>query len=806
MSHSALKSLLLTCLLAIFASAEEISIEISDEGEGVAAESASLLQPVPEPAPPASDFAPPVPSAAAAFAQSIFASGDVRQSLVNERRRSLSAGIASELVFGSEGKFRVTTDGGNLLGKSPFAPSVRVQQRTPIITDPRVRSDRYARLLASGSYWAPARQDLDTLLSKVDSRIIRDIIVIKGPYSVQYGPGFDFVDFEFYETPRYECGYEAHGLSSIEYKTNGEQIYGRQAFWGGGSNWGYRVGYGHRTGNDYDTGHAADGSFFQPESLPTSYNSRIFDAAIGYDLAPDRHLEFVYLRLDQTNVEFPGLVFDINSLKTDGYEVKYTVEDQVHFDLMTAEAWYNRTEFDGDTSRPGKNIQIPAIRDDFELAPDQFLVTNVDGMSAGYRVAFTWGQMGCPQWTLGTDYIRQSTQLNDIVPERDSVTGLPPPLPPVVTLPERNFPIPRSHSDDFGLFVERSCPVNDCLSVRMGARIDIVESDADDFVPGLGEIVGFPPTLVEMSLSDIKQAGLRQHFTPVSLFATADYRLNCCWTLTAGAGYAVRPPDLTELYAAGPFIGVLQPGLSFVEGDPELDPERLTQIDLGLHGDFCSFRLGVNAFHAWINDYIIFDDIGIAPMLPGFEPGQTFQRVAFGNTDLATLTGFELSAEYDISCCLSAFALSSFVEGRDHDRSAPSRIGALIRDDLGFPPAPRSQVDGVDEEPLPGIPPLEARLGLRWHEPVDAPTWAIELEARIVDAQDRVAASLFEQRTGGFTIWNLRSYWQATEHLLLIAGVENFTDQFYREHLDYRSGRGVYRPGISFYFSSELQY
>ena len=55
---------------------------------------------------------------------------------------------------------------------------------------------RAARLLASGSYWAPARQDLDTMLSKIDSRIISDMIVIKGPYSARYGPGFDFVDFQ----------------------------------------------------------------------------------------------------------------------------------------------------------------------------------------------------------------------------------------------------------------------------------------------------------------------------------------------------------------------------------------------------------------------------------------------------------------------------------------------------------------------------------------------------------------------------------------------------------------------------------
>ena len=36
--------------------------------------------------------------------------------------------------------------------------------------------------------------DLDTMLNKIDSRIVNDITVIKGPYSALYGPGSNFVD------------------------------------------------------------------------------------------------------------------------------------------------------------------------------------------------------------------------------------------------------------------------------------------------------------------------------------------------------------------------------------------------------------------------------------------------------------------------------------------------------------------------------------------------------------------------------------------------------------------------------------
>ena len=62
------------------------------------------------------------------------------------------------------------------------------------------------------------------------------------------------------------------------------------------------------------------------------------------------------------------------------------------------------------------------------------------------------------------------------------------------------------------------------------------------------------------------------------------------------------------------------------------------------------------------------------------------------------------------------------------------------------------------------------------------------------------------ETTPGFTVWNLRGYWDVRENVLVWAGVENFTGKFYREHLDYRSSRGVFRPGINFYVGSEGVY
>ncbi len=101
---------------------------------------------------------------------------------------------------------------------------------------------------------------------------------------------------------------------------------------------------------------------------------------------------------------------------------------------------------------------------------------------------------------------------------------------------------------------------------------------------------------------------------------------------------------------------------------------------------------------------------------------------------------------------------------------------------------------------------MDSRLGLRLHPAGEDRRWQVELTARIVATQDRVATSLGETQTPDFTVWDIRTFWNVTDDLLLTAGVENFTDKFYREHLDYRSGLGVFRPGVNFYFGTELTY
>jgi outer membrane receptor protein involved in Fe transport len=270
-----------------------------------------------------------------------------------------------------------------------------------------------------------------------------------------------------------------------------------------------------------------------------------------------------------------------------------------------------------------------------------------------------------------------------------------------------------------------------------------------------------------------------------------EYKINDNLTALAGFGFSMRPPTPTELYAVGPFLATLQQGFTSVVGNPGLSPEKLYQVDIGLRADYDTFRAGVNLFHAWVNDYVTYEALGDVQGKIVLGANNALQ-VRFVNTGLATLYGGEAYAEYDAADVLTPFVTATYVRAQDQTRGNRGNPG------LGLP--------DPDSEPLPNIPPLDVRLGMRLHEAGKQPRYGLDVIWRLVAQQREVAASLLEQETAGFQTWNIRSYWQYNEQVLLTAGIENVFDKFYREHLDLRTGLGVYQPGRTAYVGLELRY
>ena len=672
--------------------------------------------------------------------------------------------VASPQLFASGAFLNKAFDSGTLF---QAVPGILANPRAPGQNELQSQGRRFGQSIGNGSHWFPARRDLDTMLSKIDSRLVDNVVAINGPYTSLYGPGFSFYSVDLLDTPRYGSGFESHGSTTLEYESNGEQWHGRQAFEGGSTNWGYRVGYSHRTGNDYEAGNG--------DEFPASYNSRMLDVSVGANLTGDDNLEIHAFRLDQTDLEFPGQWMDINYLVTDAYEFEYTRSGTTGYDTMSVEGWYNRTRFEGDNTRAGKQRVVP-------FASSVESRTDVDAMSSGYRAALTWQDTIVGDMTAGTDlrYLRQNlNEFNDLFGGAISVRAA----------------IPDAHWSNPGVFWETRRTLHEWIDVSTGARVDWVSANADGF-----GLVGDEIAL-ETAKSDLGGGSLDQHFSLSSVYVNADVQLtNNCFLNVAG-GRAMRAPTMTELYASGsPFIASLpQTRSTALRGDPNLRPEELWQVDAGLNTETQYVSAGLHGFYAWINDYITLDLT---------DNGTLY---AFVNTDRASMTGFDAFANVELTAWLKGFATMNYVEGEDHTRSGNV---SSVRGSGRLPPAQstvRRSNSSIESEPLPVIPPLEARVGLVLHEP-RLDRWSVEFSVRMMDEQDRVAASLLELPTESFAVFDIRAYAQLVDNFVITAGVLNATDEHYLTYFDSRGdfsaqpGLQVFRPGVSFYFGSELTY
>ena len=548
--------------------------------------------------------------------------------------------------------------------------------------------------------------------------------------------------------------WKAGGSTSGEFKSNGDQWMGRQTVFGADSDWGYRLGYTHRTGSDYRTG--GD----DPEKIAASFNSRAFDLTLGKDLSDERHLEFHLLRLDQTNVELPGQAFDIDALVTNGFEVEYLDEDSQLFDQTSLSAWYNDTALHGNAQGKGKRRVLSFLKELSYVGS-----TNVKGLSTGYRYEGLLEIGDAGELTVGTDlrFLRQ--QLDEKSTGQNGINVF-----------KGNSPIPRSISVNPGLFSQYTAGSLDTFRVTAGARLDLVRTEITADAAQLADV-----TLSRQPLSAILgTSDFDQTFLLGSFFLSGERQLNEITTGFVGAGYAMRPPTLTELYAAQPFMFLLQNGLNVVTGDPLLDSERLWQMDVGLKFQAERFRGSARAYHAWINDYITYR---ADPPL-AFSGSVQQLNLHYINTNLATLAGAELQSEYDVNNMLTTFGTLAYVQGQDRTRIV------------------------VGSEPLPMIPPLRARLGGRLHQAAPDPKWGLELSTQLVAAQNRVATSLLEHRTPGYTTFDARAFWEPTKRFTIFSGIENFTNKSYREHFDFSSpnGRQIRQPGLNFYVGAETRY
>lgn len=653
------------------------------------------------------------------------------------------------------------TDIGGLLQNSSSVQSVNTTRRSPVALAPNVRGYQHADIYAqaTGAYWFPVREDLDSMLSKIDPGMIQEVVVIPGPYGVRYGPGLSFIDIETADTPRYDDGYGSDYRANGNIRTNGGELYGRLTADGGNDDYGYRISYGHRKGSDYAAGNDL--------LIPSSYDNGDVWAQYGFNITKYQKVEASYLRLDQGETQYAAQFFDVDSETTDGGTLRWTDEDPTSpWSQFVMEGWWNRTFFNGSITPNKSRPTFPVItRVEFALDQEIGGTNTVNGdtlgsnVSSGARAVMRFGDVDDQYIRVGADFHFLQQGLR----ENYDITNSIPPL----SLGKFFTNQPFSTMQDEGLFAEYRRPINDSWNVTLGSRVDWVYSDA--LLSDLRPDTNLDPDL------------LAQHDELYSYYLTNEYSLTDRLKLNVGYGYAQRPPALVERYADGVFLGLLQSGFTRVIGEPTLRPERDFQIDVGLTETTDNFRASATYFYAWVVDYITFEGDAVVNFFDA-------KLVRYTNTPLATLTGFETAEEYDLASYLTPFAKMKYVQGQNETLGGP----------------------------LPGIPPLEGTVGFRLHDSCKEEKWEFEIGTRVVNQQARVGEILIlntptvvEERTGGFTTSYVRASYNWSKDFHLVAGIDNMFNRSYQEHLDLRllgptgfpaPPTRVLSPGITPYF------
>lgn len=229
------------------------------------------------------------------------------------------------------------------------------------------------------------------------------------------------------------------------------------------------------------------------------------------------------------------------------------------------------------------------------------------------------------------------------------------------------------------------------------------------------------------------------------------YRINDCWNLYGGVSQAFRAPNINDL--SGNLT--TRSGMPTL-GSVDVVPEEFVVLELGGRYSTATRYFNISAFYTDITDTIM-----SVPTAAGATTSVTT------NVQDGYIYGVELEGSWEFT---PGWTVSGFAAWQDGRTETPAFYGGPVVD-----------------EPASRMLPLTGSLALRWTHPSDR-LW---IEGRVLAAAeaDRLTASdrADTQRiptggTPGYVVAMLHAGWQANEGLELTCGLENLTNEDYRNH------------------------
>src|SRR5690554_1024867 len=542
---------------------------------------------------------------------------------------------------------------------------------------------------------------MDNAMSYISPENWDALTVIKGPQTVLWGGGAAAGTVRFERDIPYfpEPGLQAQGSVLAGSNGRNDQVLdfaaGSESF------------YGRLTANRSDADDYRDGD---GNVVPSAWLKWNADAAFGWTPDPDTVLE-ASVGSGDGQARYAGRGMDGSQFDRTSYGLRFEKKNmEGTLREVVANVYYNDVDhvMDNYTLRdpdPGGMMPMP-------------MASNVAHRTVGGRAALTWRG---DHWDLtgGVDG-RASRHSNRSAMGRDAYLAQPWQV-------DARF-------RQAGAFAEVHWHISDVHHLIGGARLDRAEAEdrrmhAGGGGHGHGGHDAMPNPTAGMTRSQSLPSAFIRYEQKVPDSGVSWY---------AGLGHTARMPDYWELFspdhgpegAVNAFAGV--------------DPERTTQLDLGLNYAGDRVDAWVSVYAGRMNDYILFE-YG--------DHGMTTAR----NAD-ADIRGGEAGVEW---------------------RPAGDwRLGASVAYAWG-------ELAGSGQ-PLPQMTPFESRLTAAY----DNGRWSAGALLRVVAGQDRVNESLGNVvgrdlgPSAGFAVFSLNGGYRFSERAQLTAGIDNLFDRAYSEHLN----------------------
>ncbi|MGO3343851.1 MAG: TonB-dependent copper receptor [Marinomonas sp.] len=205
-------------------------------------------------------------------------------------------------------------------------------------------------------------------------------------------------------------------------------------------------------------------------------------------------------------------------------------------------------------------------------------------------------------------------------------------------------------------------------------------------------------------------------------------------TMYIGLGHVERFPDYWEMQSDTD---------SDASNFNSADPEKTTQLDVGLNYNGKQFSWWVSAYAGYVRNYILFD--------------YTTDDTQVSNVD-AIIAGAEVGGRYQLTHNWSINASTAYAWGEDI----------------------------TYDSALPQISPLEAKFGATY----EYGHWTTNGVVRMVAAQNRVSEGYGNVTgydlgdTSGFTTMDINQQYDFNKYLTWRIGIDNLMDKAYTEHLN----------------------